>query len=176
MRALAHTPYASLDSAAFFSASAGAFTAEAGFQGVTGSAEFEVVATIDEDAAPIARIEGPGNGVQITTPTNITGTARDTNLLRWELAYQYAGEDAFVTFAEGDFSRSSSPLGTFDPSVLENGQYRLRLRVFDRGGNRSEDELDVIVAENYKPGLFTYSFIDSQTEQEVTLNKIDTWT
>ena len=146
----------------FFSASAGAFTAEAGFQGVTGSAEFEVVATIDEDAAPIARIEGPGNGVQITTPTNITGTARDTNLLRWELAYQYAGEDAFVTFAEGDFSRSSSPLGTFDPSVLENGQYRLRLRVFDRGGNRSEDELDVIVAENYKPGLFTYSFIDLQ--------------
>ena len=145
---------------AFSSASAGDFSAEASFQGVTGSADFTVVERVDEDAAPIAQIDTPVSGGELSAPTTVIGTASDANLLRWELAYRYAGEEDFVTFAEEAFSRSSQSLAEFDPTMLLNGLYTIRLRVFDSGGNVSEDITTVQVGGQMKVGNFTLRYID----------------
>jgi YD repeat-containing protein len=144
----------------FFSADAGSFTAEATLDGVTGSAAFTVLERVDEDAAPVARILTPGNGDTLTAPTTVTGTVFDVNVVRWELAYQYAGEDDFVTFAEGASTRSAAPLGDFDPTTLLNGLYTIRLQVFDAGGNVSEDSTTVQVEGQMKVGPFSINYVD----------------
>tara|TARA_R110002110_G_scaffold43803_1_gene135614 strand:- start:9555 stop:18386 length:8832 start_codon:yes stop_codon:yes gene_type:complete len=144
----------------FSSASAGSFTAEASFDGITGSADFTVVDGVADDVAPIARINAPAKGAELTAPTTVSGTANDSNLLRWELAYRYAGEDDFVIFAESTAFRSAQPLAEFDPTTLLNGLYTLRLRVFDRGGNVSEDSTTVRVEGQLKVGNFTLRYVD----------------
>ncbi|MEQ9463559.1 MAG: RHS repeat-associated core domain-containing protein [Haliea sp.] len=146
----------------FSANSAGNFTAEARLHGVTGSADFTVVARVDDDLAPIARIEAPGNGDALTAPVAVRGIASDTNRLRWQLAYRYAGEDDFIVFAEGTNTVSSGPFADFDPTTLLNGLYTLRLQVFDRGGNVSEDTITVMVDSQLKVGNFTLRYVDLQ--------------
>ncbi len=145
----------------FSAGSAGAFQASATFRGVTGTADFTVLDRVAEDLAPIARIDSPASGEVVTAPTDIEGLVSDANLLRWELAYRYAGEDDFVVFEEGGSPAGGGPpIGEFDPTTLLNGLYDIRLRAYDRGGNVSEDRTVVEVDGGYKPGAFTYAFLD----------------
>lgn len=144
----------------FFSASAGDFIAQASLRGVTGTADFNVVDRVEEDIAPLARIDTPTNGDAITAPVEITGSALDTNLLRWELAYQYAGEDEFIQFAEGFGNRRDAPIAELDPTTLLNGLYTVRLRVYDRGGNVTEDRTTVQVEGKLKVGNFSLRYVD----------------
>ena len=51
-------------------------------------------------------------------------------------------------------------LGQFDPTVLINDLYTIRLTVWDRGGNQSIAETTVQVDENLKVGNFSLSFTD----------------
>jgi RHS repeat-associated protein len=144
----------------FSSGSAGNFVAEASFRGITGTADFDVVARVADDEAPLARISSPAAGAEVTAPTDIVGTASDTNLLRWELAYQYAGEESFILFAEGAGNVTAAAIGEFDPTTLLNGLYTIRLQVYDRGGNVSEDSTTVQVEGQMKIGNFTLRYVD----------------
>lgn len=144
----------------FISNTAGDFTATANFRGVTGSADFEVVARIEEDIAPIARIFAPANGDVVTAPTEVIATARDDNLLRYELAYRPVDEASWTVIGEETFTRVEAPIATFDPSLLLNGLYEIRLRVFDRGGNVSEYTTTVRVEGQLKVGNFTLRYVD----------------
>ncbi len=51
-------------------------------------------------------------------------------------------------------------LGEFDPTLLINDLYTIRLTVYDLGGNTVNDEITVQVDENLKIGNFTLSFTD----------------
>jgi RHS repeat-associated protein len=144
----------------FSAGGAGNFTAEATFRGISGTADFTVLDRIDEDFAPLARIDSPGNGVALTAPTDVIGSVSDANLLRWELAYRYAGEADFIDFASGANSVSNAPIGEFDPTTLLNGLYDIRLRVYDRGGNVSEDSTTVQVEGQLKVGNFSLRYVD----------------
>ena len=144
----------------FSSASAGDFTAEASFQAVSGSADFNVVERIDEDAEPLVRIDSPVDDDALTGPVEVRGVARDANFLRYELAVAPADGEDYVTIAESVAEAAGGPVGTFDATRFENDQYRLRLRAWDRGGNVSEDSVLVQVEGYRKIGNFNLFFED----------------
>jgi hypothetical protein len=75
----------------------------------------------------------------------IRGTAKDTNFLKYELTYAPAGETGFTLLTTGIAPVSNGKLGSFDPTLLINDQYTIRLTVFDRGGNVTSDERSVTV-------------------------------
>ena len=117
---------------------AGATTISATAGGKTGQATFNVVARAAGDATtPVAAMTAPADGATMTGPTAITGTASDANFLRYELAYAPAGETTWTVIGEGTSPVTAGTLGTFDPTVLLNDLYTLRLTVFDRGGNET---------------------------------------
>ena len=117
---------------------AGATTISATAGGKTGQATFNVVARAAGDATtPVAAMTAPADGATMTGPTNIIGTASDANFLRYELAYAPAGETTWTVIGEGTSPVTAGTLGTFDPTVLLNDLYTLRLTVFDRGGNET---------------------------------------
>ncbi len=139
---------------------AGSTTISATAGGKTGQATLNVVARVAESVNPVAQITVPTDGAAVSGPTPVTGTATDANFLRWELAYALADDATWTVFAEGTSPVSNGPLSTFDPTVLVNDQYTLRLTVFDRGGNSTVATTTVQVQGQIKPGLFTLTYQD----------------
>ncbi|MEQ9470370.1 MAG: PASTA domain-containing protein, partial [Roseitalea porphyridii] len=110
--------------------------------------------------APTASITTPANADVITEPTLVVGTATDANLLYYELSYRSASDDTFTTIVTSPLGVTADELGVFDPTLLENGLYTLRLEAVDVGGRTSSDEVSVHVDGNMKVGVFTLSFVD----------------
>ncbi len=145
----------------FSSATAGLFVVDASLGGVTGSANITVVERLVGDAVPpVASLVTPGKNSTVTEPVDVLGSATDDNFLKYELAYALAGDTNFTLLTSSDTPVSNGVLGQFDPTVLINDLYTLRLTVFDRGGNISVDESTVQVDENLKVGNFSLSFTD----------------
>jgi RHS repeat-associated protein len=146
-----------------FAKTAGAATVSATIGGKTGQASLAVSALAPGDATPpTAAIDAPADGASVNGPVDVTGTATDPNFLRYELAFALAGDDAWTVIGEGTSPVAAGVLGTFDPTVLVNDLYTLRLRVFDRGENVTEATSTVQVEGQRKVGLFTLTFIDLQ--------------
>lgn len=102
-----------------------------------------------------------GIDAEITAPTGLRGHVEDDNLHRYTLAYRQPGQADFVIFHTGYQSVvDGGVLGIFDPSLLLNGLYEIRLQAEDLNGNRSEAEISVAVTGNLKVGNFTVSFTD----------------
>lgn len=134
-------------------------TATAG--GATGSIPVDVVApTPDDDIAPTAIITAPTEGQDIGDIVDVTGTADDANLLRYELALAPAGTPDFTTLTESTTPVVDGVLGRLDPTLLRNGLYELRLEVTDRGGTTVTTAVGVQVSGDQKVGLFTIQMTD----------------
>src|SRR6185369_9999515 len=101
------------------------------------------------------------DGQEITSPTPITGSVSTGT---WKLEYSLldgsGNPTTFVTFASGAAPVSNSTLGTFDPTVLLNGQYIVRFSSTDNAGQTSSTTSTVGVSRNTKVGNFTLSFND----------------
>ncbi len=133
----------------------------ASFVGKTGQGTLNVAARILGDSTPpAATITSPADGGTVPGPTPIIGTASDTNFLRYELEIAPAGGENYTLIAEGTTAVTNGTLGTFDPTVLLNGQYSLRLTVYDRSENVRTVERTVVVEGNRKIGLFALSYTD----------------
>ncbi|GMU72656.1 MAG: hypothetical protein AMXMBFR42_21120 [Burkholderiales bacterium] len=142
---------------------AGGATVSATIGGRTGQATIAVSALAPGDATPpVAAIDAPADGASVNGPVDVTGTATDPNFLRYELAFALAGDEAWTVIGEGTSPVAGGVLGTFDPTVLVNDLYTLRLRVFDRGENVTETSATVQAKGQRKIGLFTLTFIDLQ--------------
>ena len=147
----------------FSYSSAGTFTITAARGGVSGSTTIQVRARVAGDAAPpVSVIATPAANSIVTEARQVTGTATDGNFLRYELAYAPAGVTSFTTLATGLSPVTNGPLGEFDPTLLINDTYTLRLTVFDLGGNQTVAESTVQVDGNMKVGNFTLRFTDLQ--------------
>ncbi|MBA1443670.1 MAG: hypothetical protein FE835_01900 [Gammaproteobacteria bacterium] len=145
----------------FSSAIAGTFVINASLGGATGSATIHVVSKVVDDAVPpTATLTSPGTNTTVTEPVDVLGSASDANFLKYELAYALAGDSNFTLLTSSDTAVINGVLGQFDPTILINDLYTLRLTVFDRGGNISVDESTVQVDENLKVGNFSLSFTD----------------
>ena len=128
---------------------------------VTGSTTLNVRARVPGDTTlPIAAITTPADGAQVTNPINVIGTASDANFFRYELSYAVAGDTNSTLLASGSTAVTNGVLEQFDPTLLINDLYDLKLTVFDLGGNQAEATVTVQVNRELKVGLFTITFQD----------------
>lgn len=98
-------------------------------------------------------------GTIITIPTDITGAASDVNFLRYALDIARVDSDRFTRIASGT-APVTGVLGRVDPTLLENGLYRLRLTAEDVNAQISVDERVVRIEGMAKVGNFRLSFTD----------------
>ncbi len=151
----------SIGSNVFNATAPGSFVVSATSGGQSDTATIEVVAANGGDnTPPLATIITPSSGDSVTDRIEVVGTATDANFVSYTLSYAAAGTTDFVVIAESTTSVDNAALGQFDPTVLINDQYTLRLEVLDSGANISRFETTVLVEEDLKVGNFSVSFTD----------------
>jgi hypothetical protein len=112
--------------------------------------------------APVVSLE-PGLAHQVfTAPTDIVGSVTDADgdLRSYRVEVALIGTDQFQTIFEGTAPVEDGVIGTFDPTLLQNDTYTVRLTAEDAGGNVSSVTETVGVEGNLKLGNFTLSFTD----------------
>ncbi|MGH9462398.1 MAG: PKD domain-containing protein, partial [Vicinamibacteria bacterium] len=109
---------------------------------------------------------GPPPTIAIVSPTEREGVTdrRDVEVttdvdITWTLERRRPGED-FVVFATGTVSSPGGIIGEFDPTLLLNGLYEIRLTAADEAAQTVATSVFVVVKENLKVGHFTVSFVD----------------
>lgn len=110
--------------------------------------------------APTVAFTSPSDQGVITAPTNIVGTASDANLLSYKLEVAPIDGGPFTTVATGTTSVTNNTLGLFDPTMLANGAYLLRLTARNTGGKSSTATRVVNVTGDLKLGNFHLDFTD----------------
>ncbi len=147
----------------FSSATAGNFTVTASRGGIDATATVNVVNRVAGDTVPPqVEITAPANNSTVTEPVDVIGTASDANFLKYTLAYAPAGEENFTTIVTSTTPVTAGVLGQFDPTLLLNDLYTIRLTVFDAGGNQTIAETTVQVDGQQKVGNYTITFTDLQ--------------
>jgi RHS repeat-associated protein len=121
--------------------------------------------TVTVEAAPpppVASIDSPADGSRITTLTNFVGTVSGG---LWRLEYSLnsadgAPEQVWTAFASGSGPVNNAVLGAFDPTLLLNGSYTVRLIATDAAGQTTVSSVAASVTESQKIGAFHISFPD----------------
>jgi RHS repeat-associated protein/uncharacterized repeat protein (TIGR01451 family) len=111
---------------------------------------------------PAASIDSPADLAVVTMPTDIVGTATDANFLRYTLELAGLGDTTFRLLASGTSPVVSGVLGRLDPTLLENGMYRVRLTAEDVNGQRSIAERVYRMTGEAKVGMLALGFVDVQ--------------
>ena len=157
-------------------AGAGNTTVQLSHAGLSGSTTVTVVATDPGDPSPpTALITSPERNRTITAPVDIIGTASDSNFLKYTLEIAPVGETNFTQIAINTNQVIDNVLGQFDPTLLLNDLYTVRLTVYDQGGNTQTTETVYQVDENMKVGNFSLSFTDLQIPMSgipITVNRV----
>lgn len=131
--------------------------------GNVGTDTLELVVIDPSDVnAPVVEITSPADESVVTTFTDIIGTVDDPddNLVDYTLSVAPFGTDDFVVIGSGTTEVLDDVLGVFDPTMLANDIYVLRLTALDAGGNTSFAEILVSVEGEQKIGDFQVTFID----------------
>lgn len=111
---------------------------------------------------PVVSITGLTDGAEVTAPVAITGSVDKGS---WRLEYSLNGDSeaanpTWTLLASGSGPVSNATLGQFDPTLLLNGIYSIRLSATDNSGQVGETTMAVVVSRGLKVGLFTLSFND----------------
>jgi RHS repeat-associated protein len=96
----------------------------------------------------------------LTAPTIVRGTVQDATLVRWSLERSPRGATQWTTLATGTTTVTEEVLGTFDPILLLNDLYDLRLSAEDANGRSSTVMLVVRVTGNMKVGHLSFTLQD----------------
>jgi RHS repeat-associated protein len=109
---------------------------------------------------PVVSIGGLADGAEVTTRVNVTGTVSAGS--NWRLEYSLGGGEgaAWTALAAGNTPVSNALLGVFDPTLLLNGTYTLRLVATDAVAQTSTTSVSLIVNGEQKIGNFSLSFGD----------------
>ena len=127
---------------------------------ITKTAEFNVKIPGDT-TPPIVNLTELTDGSRVTMPTVVKGSIEDEHLDSWRLSYKPMDtSDAWVELAQGSTAINAQALATFDPTLLMNGQYELRLEAIDLNGLQTIASAVVTVEGEMKVGLFSISFKD----------------
>lgn len=140
------------------------------------SSPVSVTVVADPGTPPFAEIATPAEDARISAPIVVTGVVASPILAFWALECRMkaadgespaawstaaAGTAAVGTPAAGPDPALPGILGTFDPTLLLNGIYELRLRATDAAGRTLIDgPITVVVEDNMKVGAFTLAFED----------------
>lgn len=109
---------------------------------------------------PSASISSPAEDSVVYGVIPIEGTASDSNLAYYTLSYRDLNTSAWVEYHRSTTSITADSLGVIDATSLTNGDYKIRLDVYDRAGNSNSDTVQVQVAGEKKIGNFTLAFQD----------------
>ncbi len=105
-------------------------------------------------------IGGPANQSTISQPTPIT-LANGVTLQQGTIDYWPADNpNAATPLATNVSGSGGATLATFDPTLLANGSYVIRLSGTDSGGNQVNSGILVTVVGDYKPGRVSFSVTD----------------
>ena len=88
-----------------------------------------------------------------TAPTEIIGTVNDDNLKSYSVSVAPVGTEEFREVFQGTAAVVDGVLGTFDPTLLQNDAYTLRVTAEDFGGNIVTLDETVNVAGDLKLGI-----------------------
>ena len=120
----------------------------------------------NEGAPPIAEIHSPEETTtdltSVTAITNVIGTAYSDFLAQWELDYRPQNGSEWINFAVDSTPVLSDVLEQFDPTLLLNGLYDIRLTATDYAGQSTVVSTAVIVEGQQKLGVFTLRYVDVQ--------------
>ncbi|WP_324725975.1 Ig-like domain-containing protein [Actomonas aquatica] len=152
-------------------------TDNAGF--ATTSPEISITVSDDPDVVGAgAFIASPAEDSRISAPTEVSGVISSGSLQSWNLEYRLrpsgddtsgsaepwisvaSGIDPVGTAATGESAAVPDVIGIFDPTLLLNGIYELRLVVASAGGTTTYGPLAVVVDGNMKIGAFSIAFED----------------
>jgi YD repeat-containing protein len=118
----------------------------------------------NDHLAPVVSFDNLSAGQQLRTALDIQGTVSDGNLDSWKLEQAPLGSNDFITLASGN-SVVSGTLYHFDPTVLRNGVYLLRLTAADISGRISTAETVVEADTTTKSS----DYVQQDTDLTVTL-------
>ena len=118
-----------------------------------------IVIDIDDSTVCDASITSPISGADVTSPIDVLGTVSGDGLVYYSLEYCLAGSSEYIEFAYGEDVVSDGVLGVFDPTMLENGYYNIRLTAYSSNYNVS-DEIVVSVEGQMKIGNYSIVFQD----------------
>lgn len=113
---------------------------------------------------PTVAINSPAPGSNITQLTSIIGSVSDPNngagpALNWKLEYRRGSNDTYKTISSGTGTVNNAALGQFDPTLLPNDVYYIRLQA-EKGIHIVDTEVPYNVTGDLKLGNFTISFTD----------------
>ena len=111
-------------------------------------------------AGPEVDLASPADSATITESTPVVGSVIDDDLFEWYLEHRSIDGGEWTRFATGTTPVTAASLGTFDPTLLENGIYEIRLTATDLSRQFTSTTVTVIVEGNQKVGNFTLSFKD----------------
>ena len=119
-----------------------------------------------DTTAPQALISSPEADAEVTDVVTIGGTASDANFAYYRLLYRPSGapDNAWLEFERAIAPVTDGVLGSFDPTVLDNGLYQIALQVVDVNGQSTVATLSVEVTRDLKIGPFSVSFEDLSIE------------
>jgi hypothetical protein len=127
---------------------------------LVGSDDVTVTVNAPAGGMPVVSISGIDDDGVVTKPVQISGTISEGS---WSLDYRLGGRDdvdtQWTVLASGTGSVSGGVLGTFDPTLLLNGMYTIRLSAKTTGGEQSTS-VAVAVDGRMKIGNFTLAFTD----------------
>ena len=119
-----------------------------------------LVIDLNDVDAPNVAITSPINDAVLMNMVDVIGTANDDSLLFYTLEVALLGNTTFTEIARGTTAVVNGVLGRFDPTLLSNDTYALRLTATDTGGNTATMEQIVHVAGDLKLGNFNLAFTD----------------
>ncbi|WP_019680070.1 VWA domain-containing protein [Ruminococcus flavefaciens] len=128
-----------------------------------GSGESSISIGGSDDIDPeelTARIISPVENGKVSCPTFIIGSAGGTDFNKYILDYQSADGGAYTLIKESNTSVNGHSLGEFDTTMLRNGIYKLRLRVYGSNDIIIKAEVFVSVEGQMKIGNFSLDFED----------------
>jgi RHS repeat-associated protein len=110
---------------------------------------------------PTAKINTPAEGSTITDRTLFVGTVSDGSAWRLEYSLNEDGTPpVWTTVSTGNMPVTNGTLGTFDPTVLLNGIYTVRLVATDAAGQTATTSVRAVVDSEQKVGNFQLSYTD----------------
>lgn len=128
---------------------------------VSGGSSISVGDSEDVDVKALtAKIIMPTDETVISCPTFVIGNAGGTEFEKYRLEYQSVAGGDYTLIEEGSQSVNGQSLGEFDPTMLRNGLYNIRLTVCGNNGAVITDEKLVSVEGQMKIGDFSLNFQD----------------
>ena len=109
---------------------------------------------------PVVSIDSPAINSSVTYLTDVAITVTADDLDTYFLEYSVRGTDNWVALDRGTVERAGEVVATFDPTLLQNDQYDLRLSAYDFSGNIERQTIFVSVEGQAKLGNFQLSYTD----------------